>query len=228
MPNKKVKVYVVTAPEASRGIYETWAECEAVVKGVKGARFQSVRGMETAQALLDGGISLAPGTYAFTDGDGLGGVGVVMIHQKKDAFRIDKEIATSAVRVFVGQGITGLNRPDEVRHALKRMKNILAELGGLYEALRIAEPGSSLTIVHDYKGIGAWMQGTWKRRDEIVDAVISGCELLVREREVQVTYRHQHGHQSTWAAPDAYAKWNQRADELAALGSATQRALDES
>jgi viroplasmin and RNaseH domain-containing protein len=32
-----VKLYVVTAPPSLRGIYDTWAACEAVVDGVAGA-----------------------------------------------------------------------------------------------------------------------------------------------------------------------------------------------
>jgi viroplasmin and RNaseH domain-containing protein len=34
------KVYVVTAPDRIGGIYSSWPECEAAVKGVSGARHQ--------------------------------------------------------------------------------------------------------------------------------------------------------------------------------------------
>ena len=40
------KVYVVTAPDEIRGIYPTWPECEAKVKGVRGARYQAVASRE--------------------------------------------------------------------------------------------------------------------------------------------------------------------------------------
>ena len=62
-----MKVYVVTAPESARGIYETWAECKAKVHGVPGARFQSVGSRAKAEAMLGDRVVLAPGVYAFTD-----------------------------------------------------------------------------------------------------------------------------------------------------------------
>jgi viroplasmin and RNaseH domain-containing protein len=56
------KVYVVTAPERIRGVYDSWPACEAAVKGVKGARFQAVASRAQAEAMLRGeGAALAPG-----------------------------------------------------------------------------------------------------------------------------------------------------------------------
>jgi len=48
------KVYVVTAPERIRGIYASWPECQAAVKGVSGARYQAVASREQAEAMLRG------------------------------------------------------------------------------------------------------------------------------------------------------------------------------
>ena len=60
------KLYVVTAPPEIRGIYATWRECEAKVKGVRGARFQAVATREHAEAMLRGeGTALTPGLWAF-------------------------------------------------------------------------------------------------------------------------------------------------------------------
>ena len=87
--------YVVTALGSARGIYETWAECMAKVNGVPGARFQSIDSHEKAEALLGDGIILPPGTYAFTDGNAEGGVGVVVLGP---AGRVElAEIAAAAV-----------------------------------------------------------------------------------------------------------------------------------
>jgi hypothetical protein len=48
------KVYVVTEPAAVRGIYDTWAACEAAVKGVPGARYRGVATRDEAKAVLSG------------------------------------------------------------------------------------------------------------------------------------------------------------------------------
>ena len=47
------KLYVVTHP-ASVGIYATWPECAAAVRGVSGARYQAVTSRELAEAMLRG------------------------------------------------------------------------------------------------------------------------------------------------------------------------------
>jgi hypothetical protein len=75
------------------------------------------------------------------------------------------------------------------------------------------------TIVHDYMGVGAWMERRWQTRDQVVTAVIAACRRDVRSRGLDVTYRHQRGHQSTWAGRDDFAAWNARADSLAAKGA---------
>ena len=46
-----MKCYVVTAPPSIRGIYDTWAACDAAVDGVAGARYQSVPNRSAADAL---------------------------------------------------------------------------------------------------------------------------------------------------------------------------------
>ena len=64
-----MKLYVVTAPEERRGIYETWEACKAAVHGVAGARYQSIASRAEAEAILGGeGVTLGPGLYAFVDG----------------------------------------------------------------------------------------------------------------------------------------------------------------
>jgi hypothetical protein len=54
VPAPKSHFYVVTAPECARGIYRTWPECEAAVKGQRGAAFRKVGSLEEANALLGG------------------------------------------------------------------------------------------------------------------------------------------------------------------------------
>jgi Caulimovirus viroplasmin len=46
------RVYVVTSPTSVRGIYLTWAECEAAVKGVSGAQPRRVASLGEAETML--------------------------------------------------------------------------------------------------------------------------------------------------------------------------------
>ncbi len=213
------KVYVVTAPARIRGIYSTWKECEAAVKGVSGARFQAVAGREQAEAMLRGeGKELAAGLYGFVDGNHLGGVGVVVVERRgDDEPAVLDEIGMTVVQVFLGVGVPSLGSEKAIRRALVKLRNILAELGALHLLLRLpAVPeGAALIVVHDYEGIAAWVEGRWRTKDAIVADVVASCRSLARERRLTVTFHHQRGHQSSWAGRDDFAHFNAKADALA-------------
>jgi hypothetical protein len=211
------RVYVVTAPERIRGIYASWPETAAIVKGVSGARYQAVASRELAEAMLRGeGVELSPGLHGFIDGNHLGGVGVVIVERTATGeTAVLEEIGMTVVQVFLGAGVPSLDSAAAIRHALARLRNVLAELGALHLLLRLVPEGSSVTAVHDYEGVGAWMEGRWKAKDPLVGEIVGACRALVRDRRLTVAFRHQRGHQSTWAGQDDFAHFNARADALA-------------
>jgi viroplasmin len=210
-----VKLYVVTAPESIRGIYETWDACRAAVSGVRGARYQAVSSRAQAEALLSGeGLRLTPGRYAFVDGNAMGGIGVVLVERDATATRVVEEIGTTVYTVFGPSGIPGLDGRPKITRAVDRLRNVLAELGALYLALTRAAPGP-LTVVHDYQGVGAWMEGRWQTKDPLVAEVVGACRDVVRARGLTLAFRHQKGHESTFAGPNDWAAFNARADRLA-------------
>lgn len=214
---KPAKVYVVTAPASIRGIYETWEQCRAAVSGVAGARFQSVPRREIAEALLSGeGLPLGPGRYAFVDGNALGGIGVVLVHQGEGEARSVREIATTVYDVFPESGIPELATRAAITEAANRLRNILAELGALLVACRQTDAGEALTVVYDYEGVAAWTEGRWKTRDPLVAAIVQRGRELIAERRLRVAFRHQPGHASTFAGRNDFATFNGRADALAA------------
>ena len=154
------KVYVVTAPASIRGIYETWDACRAVVSGMAGARYQGVSSRAVAEAMLRGeGLRLEPGLYAFVDGNAMGGIGVVLVKEEGSGPASVRELATTVYEVFARAGIPSLDTRSKITAATDSLQNILAELGALYAALQEAAPGSALTVVHDYEGVGAWLEG---------------------------------------------------------------------
>jgi hypothetical protein len=58
--------------------------------------------------------------------------------------------------------------------------------------------------------------------DPVVDAVIETCHRRVELMALDVTYRHQRGHQSTWAGRDDFAYFNGVADKLATKAAASR------
>jgi len=211
------KVYVVTEPDEIRGIYETWGACKAVVSGVAGARFQAVSSRETAEAMLRGDpVRLTPGSWAFVDGNHMGGIGVVLVEAGADAPRVVRELGTTVYDVFRGAGIAGLESRPKITAAVDRLRNIAAELGALYAALGLVPPGTAVTVVHDYEGVGAWLERRWKVKDPLVAAIVEGCRTLAASRRLALSFRRQRGHESTHAGRNEFAAYNARADRLAA------------
>ena len=210
------KVYVVTAPASISGIYATWAECRAAVSGVPGARYQGVSSRAVAEAMLRGdGIQITPGSYAFVDGNAMGGIGVVLVEQPESGTSSVQEIATTVYEVFGRAGIPGLETRSKITAAINGLQNILAELGGLYGALQKIPARSAVTVVHDYEGVGAWLEGRWKTKNPLVAEVVAACRRLIEARELRVSFRHQRGHESSFAGRNDFAAYNARADRLA-------------
>ncbi|HZJ49751.1 MAG TPA: ribonuclease H family protein [Actinomycetota bacterium] len=218
--------YVVTKPDSIRGVYDTWAECKLKVTGVAGAVYQKVENDGQAQLLLAGtSVVLPPGLHVFTDGNHLGGVGVVVVwaaNAGRAECTVVAEISASVGQVFYDGKIPGLGSDDAVRTALARSRNVLAELAGLYLALWQAPAQARLTIVHDFEGVGAWLEGRWRAKDATVKAVVSACKALAEEKGLHLEFVWQRGHASTWAGRNDFARFNNRADELATQGSSSR------
>ena len=219
--------FVVTEPESIRGIYDTWDECKSKVDGVAGAKYQKVQDLQQARAMLEGkGVVLGPGLHVFTDGNDKGGVGVVVVWKSEDegsAPTVVTEIATSVGQVFYGGVIPQLGTDEDVQAALAKSRNVLAELGGLYLALWQAPSKGKLTIVHDYEGVSAWLEGRWSAKDPVVKAIVTACRGLVTAKDLELKFIWQRGHTSSWAGRHDLARFNQRADELATRGSSSGR-----
>jgi len=217
LPGGVAKVYVVTEPERIRGIYSSWADCAAAVKGVSGARYQAVGSREQAEAMLRGeGTELEPGLYAFVDGNHLGGVGVVIVERSPDGEpEIVEALGLTVEQVFAGAGMRSLSTRPAVRAALERLRNVLAELAALHLALRLVPEGAAVTVVHDYEGVGAWLEGRWRTKDPLVADVVAACRDLIGRRRLAVRFRRQRGHSAAWAGRDDFAHFNARADALA-------------
>jgi len=216
------KVYVVTEPERIRGIYDSWPACAAAVQGVSGARYQAVGSRAQAEAMLRGeGTALEPGLYAFVDGNHLGGVGVVLVERTADGEpEILEALGLTVDQVFAGAGLPSLATRPAIAAALRRLRNVLAELAALHLALRLVAEATAMTVVHDYEGVGAWLEGRWRAKDPLVAEIVESCRALIGRRRLAVRFRRQRGHAASWAGRDDFAHFNARADALATEAAA--------
>jgi hypothetical protein len=95
--------YVIMLPESVAGVYETWDECLELLDGLKGERrCMEVASWEEGDATLAGeGVRLEPGFYAFTDGNALGGIGLVLVKMHDgDDLEIVEELPTNVHKVL--------------------------------------------------------------------------------------------------------------------------------
>jgi ribonuclease HI len=196
--------YLVFAPEPIRGIYDTWAECEAKLRGVSGAVYRKTRTREEAEALLRGeGRRLAPGTYAFVDGNHEGGIGIVFVHRRQNGGTRSKEIATRVADVL-----------PEVAGALPRLRNVLAELVAVVGAMKALKPETTVSVVHDYEGTGHFLTNRWQARHPGLRTAISTALGLIEDRQLNIRFMHVNSHQSAIGG-DEFAAFNRWADRLA-------------
>lgn len=152
------KVYAVRKGKKV-GIFNTWKECEEVVKGFSGAEFKSFSNLNEAKDYLNFGVNRNEEceigenkiVKAYVDGSynietRQYGSGVVILYQdKKEVFSI------------VGE-----------KDNLCEMRNVAGEIKGAEFAIdyAIKQKLDKIIIYHDYEGIEKWCTGAWKTNKE--------------------------------------------------------------
>lgn len=135
------------------GIYQSWAECKAMVTGFSGAEYKSFPTLQEAQGYMNMGAGQTmsgeqPEVYAFVDGSfnqktKVYGYGGFLVYDNK------KEL------------LQGSGNDEE----MASMRNVAGEvLGSMAAVRRAVELGlKELVIYYDYMGIEMWALGLWKR-----------------------------------------------------------------
>jgi len=168
------KNYYVVKEGSKVGIFNTWTECQASVKGYKGALF---KGFETkAEALvwfnssagasndLSGSIkvnspleSKGPIDYeVYTDGSFVNGR-----YSYGYAFIKDGEV------VFESSGVG-----EDIEAS--SMRNVAGELAAVVHAVEKAKTlNARILIYHDYSGISHWVTGDWQAKNKFTQAYVA-------------------------------------------------------
>ena len=132
-----------------KGVYTTWKECEAEIKGFKGAVYKSFPAKEEAEAFLEDHQEIREcQLIAYVDGsyhtkEKVYGYGVVLIEGGR------------VIRKIYGKG----EHEDYVS-----MRNVAGEIFGSEVAVEyaIANSYDSIAVCYDYMGIEKWANGEWK------------------------------------------------------------------
>lgn len=180
---KKSKFYAVRKGIVP-GIYRTWAECEANVKGFSGAEYKSFGTEPEAEDYMSGGTALEKKNpldcgieleypYAFVDG----------------SYNKNTGIAGWGGFLSLGDGSEDIPiSGSESRPSWTAMRNVCGEVMGcmaaVAKALALGLP--VLHVYHDYTGISCWPDGAWSAnkpetryyRDYIQDARQKGLKIV--------------------------------------------------
>lgn len=208
------------------GIYRTWAECEPMIHGVKGAKYKSFPTVEQAETFLNaegGPVSVVPGEepclpkstrtkrkpfedspyevpegtlVAFVDGS---------YDAKTKRYGFGCVLLTDDGKEICENGWG--DHPEAVT-----ARNVAGELQATLTAFRRAEElgYKTVRICHDYNGIAAWFKGEWKANSFVAKQYISATEAY--RGVLTVTFEKIAAHTGV--------KYNEMADRLAkdALG----------
>lgn len=154
------KKYYAVKEGRNIGVFNTWAECEAQVKGYPGAKYKSFKTLDEAKAFVTGdeikkvdqnNISKDE-AIAYVDG----------------SYNIDTKVVGFGVVFITSDDIKEISEfvKDE---SLSDQRNVAGEIFGSMKAINMAvEMGiKKIYIHHDYTGISEWALGNWKTNIEL-------------------------------------------------------------
>ncbi len=188
------KYYVVKSGRKT-GIFNTWAECKALVDGFSGAVYKSFKTKKEAENYFSGvdNIEVVNAVHAYVDGSFYNG-----------------EFSYGMVIIRDGMELLFAEKIDD--RELAQMHNVAGEIKGAQAAMKYAvdEGLDSIVIYHDYEGIAKWCLGDWKANKEGTKAYKAFYDSI--KDKVNVKFVKVKGHSGD--------KYNEMADKLAkkALG----------
>ena len=203
------KNYYVVKEGSKVGIFNNWTECQASVKGYKGAVFKGFETKAEALEWLNGsdrdssnlrecfeGDSIGPFDYeVYTDGSYYNGQ-----YSYGYAFIRDGEV------VFESNGVG-----EDLEAA--SMRNVAGELAAVVHAVEKAKTlNARILIYHDYSGISHWVTGDWQAKNKFTQAYV----VFMRAHQGLYEFRKVAGHSGD--------RFNDYVDRLAkeALGISTK------
>lgn len=152
------KNYYAVRKGKTPGIYFTWDDCNAQVKGFKGAEYKKFSSLEDANNFIENSqskeIKLDKNSIiAYVDG----------------SYNIDTKIFSYGI-VLIDQDGVEVRLSDAINHQeYSHHRNVAGEVYGSIEAIKWAiDKGYRKIYIHyDYAGIGNWAKGEWKANKEL-------------------------------------------------------------
>lgn len=222
----KKKVYAVRVG-IKPGIYHTWAETEAQVKGFQGAKFQGFPSMKEAEDYLK-----------------LEDLPTPAPNEKKEAYKkasdeaeleavqLSKEVGTIVLHTDGSRkkvpdtedivfGYSCIYLDNEVvihklggasdNKAYAVYENVAGELMAVVEGLKWVQVNrpdiKKVVVFYDYQGVGFWAEGSWKAKNVMTQRYVAFMKAFREETGLELVFKHVKGHMGN--------RFNEMADEVA-------------
>lgn len=197
------KKYYAVIKGKTPGIFETWKECEASVKGYKGAIYKSFLSLEEAQNYI--------GSISSND----------EVKKNQDLQEIiKKDISNGITPIFVdgsynkfnqqiGYGVLimkGLDRSSWIAiskklsniefNQYKKHLNISGEIIGTLESIKycISHQINKIKIYYDYEGIEKWANNSWDAKTPISIMYKNTLSKLLKDNFIDLMFQKVKAH----------------------------------
>lgn len=151
------KKYYAVKKGRNIGVYESWGECEAQVKGFSGADYKSFLTLKEALDYVNANLELKTDKDIFELEDN------EMIAYVDGSFDKDKGYYSYGAIMFTNtKKVTSSSRGNDSEFL--EMRNVAGEIEGAMAAMDIALKYrvNVLYLYYDYMGIEKWATGEWK------------------------------------------------------------------
>lgn len=191
------KFYAVRSGRKT-GVFMTWAECEAQVKGFSGASYKSFATKEEAEAFVQSKLVSKQTKPMMNDG--------LSIYVDGSYSKTLQKAGFGCVFILNGQVIDTTAKEVQMDEE-EDLWNVSAEIAGVLYAVEwaIENKYTSVNIFYDYEGLEKWYTKEWKTNKKTTKNYVSQLNELEKKITLQFVKVKAH-------AGDAF---NEMADQLA-------------
>lgn len=168
------KNYYVVKEGSKVGIFNNWPECQASVKGYKGAVFKGFETKAEALAWLEGREQVpADLNVKSTADDPPDSIAPIDYEVYTDGSFCKGRYSYGYAFIKNGEVVFESNGVGEDLEAAS-MRNVAGELAAVVHAVEKAKTlNARILIYHDYSGISHWVTGDWQAKNKFTQAYVA-------------------------------------------------------
>jgi ribonuclease H-related protein len=183
------KNFYVVKEGYKQGIFDNWLECQAAVKGYRGAVFKGFETIDEAHA-WNNKVSVAESVAeSSAEGSVQSGKDYEYEVYTDGSYRNGKY---SYGYVFVKEGqviLEGNGGGENLEAAV--MRNVAGEIAAVIHAVKkAASLNTRIRIYHDYSGISLWVTGAWQAKNKFTQAYVK----FMKEHQGLYSFEKVAGH----------------------------------